>query len=94
MSDAKNIGPKTIKPETLHTAAEAGKKAFMAYVEAGVELGAHMDRAARMQAGHFAQASKETADLVNASLETGLKAREAARRATVELIEGAFAAAK
>lgn len=91
MSDSKNSGPKAIKPEAFQTAAEAGKKAVMAYVEAGVELGAHMDRVARMQAGHFAQASKETAELVNASLETGLKAREAARRATVELINGALA---
>lgn len=94
MSDAKNNGPKTIKPETMQAAADAGKKAFMAYVEAGVELGAHLDRAARLQAGHYAQASKETAELVNASLEAGLKAREVARRATVELVESAFAAAK
>lgn len=92
MSDAKSSGPKTITPETLNATAAAGKRAFMAYVEAGVELGAHLDRAARVQAGHLAQASKETAELVSATLETGIKAREAARRATVELIEGALAA--
>lgn len=93
MSDPKDMA-KTIKPEAFQAAAEAGKKAFMAYVQAGAELGAHVDRMVRAQAGHFAQASKETAELVTASLETGLKAREAARRATVEMIEGALAAAK
>lgn len=95
MSDAKTMSSKaTIKPEAFQTTAEAGKKAFMAYVEAGMELGGHMDRLARQQAGHFAQATKETAELVGASLETSIKARETARKATVELIEGAFAAAK
>lgn len=81
-------------PEAFQSLNEVSRKAFMAYVEASSELGAQFDRVARAQVSHIAQANKDTAELISATIESSVKAREAARKASIELIESAFAAAK
>jgi len=81
-------------PEAFQSLNDASRKAFMAYVEASSELGAQFDLVARAQVGHLAQANKDTAALISATIESSVKAREAARKATIELIEGAFTSIK
>ena len=80
-------------PEALkaagRTASDAGQKTAKAYAEASAEAGAQFDRLVRSQFGHVTSASREALDFVTSSLETTLKANEAARRASLELVEAA-----
>lgn len=91
MSETKTTAaPKMPKIPGAETFQDAGKKAFMAYIEAGAELGAQFDRLARLQATHATSISREASEVLTATIESGLKARETMRKAAVELVEGSF----
>jgi hypothetical protein len=64
---------------------------MLACVEATAEMSAHFDRLMRAQLGYATAASKDTADFVAHSCDGSMKAREAFRRAGVELAEKTFA---
>lgn len=93
MTETKTAKPaaQAFNPNAFESANEIGKRAFKAYLEASFEIGATMDKIARLQASHASQASKEAAELMSAAIETGIKARETARKSSLELVETAFA---
>lgn len=92
MTETKTVKPAAaINTDAFQSANELGKRAFKAYLEASFEIGATMDKIARLQAGHVSQASKEAAELMASAIETGIKARETARKTSIELVETAFA---
>lgn len=86
---------KTIKTpaEAMQDMNEAGRKVAIAYAEAGVEIGKSFDAMARVAMNHFLGASKESAEIGQSAFEAGVKAREAARKTAVEIIERSFALA-
>lgn len=77
--------------DAFQSANEIGKRAFKAYFDASLEINAAMDKIARLQASHASQASKDAAELMSSAIETGIRARESARKASMELVETAFA---
>ena len=79
--------------DEIQAAGEAGRKAMLAAIEATADMSAQFDRLLRAQLGYMTSAGKDTADFVATSCEGAMKAREAFRRAGVELAEQTFAAA-
>jgi hypothetical protein len=92
MSETKTAtaAPKMPKIPGAETFQDASKKAFMAYLEAGAELGVQFDRLARFQAAHATAISREASEVLTATIESGLKARETMRKAAVDVIEGSL----
>lgn len=87
-------GSKTIKgpAEAIQEATALGKKAFMAYAEAGADFAAGADKLARAQAQHMTTYSREAGEVVSQLIESGIKARETARQATLQAFDAAFTA--
>lgn len=97
MSDTKTTTTPSAKATTKNPAEaiaemnEAGKKVALAYVDAQAEIGKSMDAMARVAMSHLLGASKETAELYQQAFEAGVKARESARKASIDMIERSFA---
>lgn len=77
--------------DELFAASEAGRKAMMACVEATAEMSAQFDRLMRAQLGYSTAAQKDAADFMSHSIDGAMKAREAFRRAGVDMAEKTFA---
>lgn len=77
--------------DSFQTLTDAGRRAFHAYIEAGAQIGAQVDRLSRAQLGHMTTATKETADVMTTIAEVGFKASETARKAAFEAFELAAA---
>ena len=80
--------------EQMNDVAQIGRKAFMAYVEAGQLAASHMDKLVRAQTAHATSFHREAGEAFTAMIDNGIKARETARQAAVELLEASIPAGK
>ncbi len=80
--------------EQLNDVAQIGRKAFMSYVEAGQLAASHMDKLVRAQAAHVTSFNREAGEAFTAMIDNGIKARETARQAALDVLEASIPASK
>jgi phage-related tail protein len=78
----------------MNDVAQIGRKAFMAYVEAGQLAASHMDKLVRAQAAHVTSFNREAGEAFTAMIDNGIKTRETARQAALEVLEASIPAGK
>lgn len=87
MTTATATPKSTTKTDELFATGEAARKAMMACVEATAEISAQFDRLMRAQLGYATAAHKDAADFMAHGYDGAIKAREAFRRAGMEMVE-------